>query len=80
MASRAPRKVAPRTSKKKLRLVKVVLQPVFVVDDGKTLAEMTVDPVQIAGADWPSYTERHWPKAVADLEAQVNGAKVEPSQ
>jgi hypothetical protein len=38
-----------------LRLLKVVVQPVFVWDDGDTLREVQVDPVQVAPADWPDY-------------------------
>lgn len=42
----------------RLRLVKVMVQPVFVVDDGKTLTERPAQALPIDAADWPSFPER----------------------
>jgi hypothetical protein len=38
----------------KLRLVKVIIQPVFVIDDGDTLIENVAKPVEVSAALWPN--------------------------
>lgn len=38
-----------------LRLLKVVVQPVFVDDDGESLTEVTGDAVTVAGSQWQSF-------------------------
>jgi hypothetical protein len=43
---------------KRLRLVKVVCQPVFVVDDGESLAEQVAQPIEVGAADWPGIVAR----------------------
>jgi hypothetical protein len=43
---------------KKLRLLKVVCQPVFVLDDGENLTEQAAEPIQVPAADWPAFAER----------------------
>jgi hypothetical protein len=45
----------PRKPKKKLRLVKVVLQPVFVIDDGGSLEENAAEPITVSAAEWADY-------------------------
>ena len=40
--------------KNRLRLLKVIVQPVFVVDDGE-LTEKTVQPVTVPAKEWPEY-------------------------
>lgn len=57
---------------RKLRLVKVVVQPVFVIDDGETLTELPVEPVLVSGAEWATYIETRWPQAVHALEQKIN--------
>lgn len=41
---------------KRLRLLKVVVQPVFVVDDGESLSEMPAAAVMVPAADWSEFT------------------------
>lgn len=43
---------------KRLRLVKVIVQPVFAIDDGEDLTEMVADPIPVAAAAWPDFPER----------------------
>lgn len=62
---------------KRLRLVKVLVQPVIVVDDGETLTEQPVQPIAVEAADWPTFPTRGLPAAIADLEAKLNAEKSE---
>jgi hypothetical protein len=57
---------------KKLRLVKVHVQPVFVVDDGETLADIEHPPLTIPAADWPTYSGDRFPREVADWQARLD--------
>lgn len=43
---------------KRLRLMKVVVQPIFVVDDGETLAEQNTPPIEVTAANWPAFADR----------------------
>lgn len=45
-------------STKKLRLLKVVCQPVFALDDGQSLTEQVPQPIEVSAADWPAFAER----------------------
>lgn len=36
-----------------LRLLKVIIQPVFVEDDGETLTEIAAQPLPVPAKDWP---------------------------
>ncbi len=40
---------------KRLRLLKVMVQPVFVVDDGESLSERPAAPVMVPAAVWPEF-------------------------
>ena len=40
----------------RLRLVKVVVQPVCVWDDGETLVEVTAPPATIQASNWGDYS------------------------
>lgn len=39
----------------RLRLLKVIVQPVFVEDDGENLTERPTDAKAIAAAEWPEF-------------------------
>ncbi|MDQ3740131.1 MAG: hypothetical protein M3389_04220 [Actinomycetota bacterium] len=56
----------------KLRLVKVAVQPHFVLDDGETLREVVTDPVVISAAEWQAYRETGFDEAVAELERRLS--------
>lgn len=62
---------------KRLRLVKVIVQPVFVLDDGDTIQEVEHDPIAIPAADWPAYSNERFPAEVAAWEARINTADAE---
>lgn len=57
---------------KKLRLVKVVVQPVFVLDDGKTLTEMEHPAIVIPPDEWPAYSGERFPRETAEWERRLN--------
>lgn len=57
---------------KRVRVVQVRVVPVLVVDDGETLAPLEVEPVTVSAEDWPTYSTKAWPEAVAKLESQLN--------
>ncbi len=58
----------------KLRLLKVIVQPVFAVDDGETLTESPAEPVVVKPEDWPTYPTTQFVEAVAALQAQLDAA------
>lgn len=51
----------------KARLLKVVVQPVFVIDDGDTLAEQVAQPIEVSAADWPTFATDQFPDMVDAL-------------
>lgn len=48
----------------RLRLVKVVIQPHFVLDDGEHLTEQVAQAVEVTAADWPTYATDRFPEEV----------------
>jgi hypothetical protein len=56
----------------KLRLVKVVVQPVFLLDDGEHLTEVEHPAVAIPAAEWPAYSAVRFPAELAEWEARLN--------
>lgn len=57
---------------KKLRLVKVIVQPVLVLDDGENLQEQTVEPIQVAAENWNDYPAK-MAEEIKRTEAELNG-------
>ena len=55
----------------KLRLLKVVVQAVFVLDDGETLTETTAEPVVVPAHEWPTYPTNGFAHAFEALRKQV---------
>ena len=41
----------------RVRLLKVVVQPVFVADDGDTLTEQVAEPITVAAAGWQDFAD-----------------------
>jgi hypothetical protein len=62
----------------RLRLVKVVVQATFVLDDGDSLTEQLAAPVTVSAAEWPTYASETFPKQVAELEQQMNAGEPAP--
>lgn len=42
----------------KLRLVRVVVHPILMLDDGENLTPFENGPSEIAAADWPGFADR----------------------
>jgi hypothetical protein len=57
---------------RRLRLVKLVVQPMLVLDDGEHLEELTAQPLIITAAELDAFPER-WRALLADQEAELNG-------
>lgn len=45
------------TDNVRARLLKVVVQPVFVIDDGDQLDEVTGAPVSVTGREWRDFAQ-----------------------
>lgn len=65
---------------KRLRLVKVLVQPVFVLDDGDTVSEVDHPAIAIAAADWPTYSGERFPREAAEWEERINAEKPNRAQ
>lgn len=59
---------------RKLRLLKVLVQPVFVIDDGDALTEVQAEAVVVSPEEWPTYPTTGFAQAVENLQAQIDGA------
>lgn len=56
----------------KLRLLKVIVQPVFVLDDGESITEVQHQPVAIPANEWPTYSSERFPREVAEWQARLD--------
>ena len=67
---------AKKAVKKKVRLVKVLVQPIFVIDDGESLLEPPVEDAKIiSAANWPDYSGKQFPAEVKAWEEQLNAVE-----
>lgn len=64
---------------RKLRLLKVIVQPVFVVDDGKQLIEQAADPVVVSPADWPTFATTAFVEGMEQLQTQLEADETQAS-
>jgi hypothetical protein len=58
----------------RLRLLKVVVQPVFVVDDGDQLREQPAQPVTVSPEDWPTFATTTFAEGMQQLQAQLDAS------
>jgi hypothetical protein len=63
----------------KLRLVKVIVQPVFVLDDDENVTEIDHQPVAIPAAEWPSYSGVRFPREVKAWQRRLD-AEAQPKR
>lgn len=57
----------------RLRLLKVLVQPVFVVDDGDSLTERPGNPVEVPASQWRAFGAGSFsPEDIAALQAQID--------
>ena len=53
---------------RRLRLLKVIVQPVFVIDDDEEgLKEVVAEPVAVTAKDWPTYPTSGFVEAFEEL-------------
>jgi hypothetical protein len=67
----------------KLRLVKVQVQPLFVLDDGETITEVEHGATVIPAGEWPTYSSERFPREVKTWQAQLDregGPKSSPNR
>lgn len=57
---------------RKLRLVKVIVQPVFVVDDGENLAEVAHPAVTVPAEEWSDYSDRRFPRELVRWQEKLD--------
>lgn len=57
----------------RLRLVRVHVQPVFILDDGDNLTDVEHPPITIPAAEWPTYSGERFPREVAEWQARIDG-------
>ncbi|MGP0048791.1 MAG: hypothetical protein ACLPZR_08095 [Solirubrobacteraceae bacterium] len=55
-----------------LRLVKVIVQPVFVLDHGTHIEEIEHPAVAIPSQDWPTYSSERFPAEVKAWQSQLD--------
>ena len=56
---------------KQLRLLKVIVQPVFVVDDGEHLTEQLAQPVEVSPSEWPTFATTKFAEGFEQLRATI---------
>lgn len=64
----------------KLRLVQVLVQPVFMLDHGDRLEPLDHQPVAIPGDEWPTYSGERFPREVAAWQAQIDAENTQPNR
>lgn len=57
----------------RLRLLKVIVQPTFVADDGDSLTEVIGQPFEVKGSEWTDAAQNAFaPEQLARLQAQYD--------
>jgi hypothetical protein len=58
----------------KLRLLKVAVQPYFILDHGTHVEELEHPPTVIPANEWPTYSSERFPRELAEWQAQLDGS------
>lgn len=66
--------------KPRLRLVKVVVQPFFVVDDGESITEVEHQPTVIPASEWPTYSSGRFEIEVEEWQSRLDSENEEDSK
>jgi hypothetical protein len=61
----------------KLRLVKIAVQPFFILDDGETITELEHPATVIPASEWPTYSSERFPREVAEWQAKIDAEAAE---
>lgn len=62
----------------KISLLKVIVQPVFVLVDGENVTELEHPAVAIPAAEWPSYSGERFPAEVKAWQKELDAQNTEP--
>lgn len=57
----------------RMRILRWIVQPVVVADDGDELTEIEVQPIAIPNTAWETFITTGWHQAVDELRRQVEG-------
>lgn len=60
----------------KVRLVKVLVQPVFVLDHGTHIEEINHPTVVIPAAEWPTYSSERFPAEIDAWQKQIDAGEL----
>jgi hypothetical protein len=63
---------APQRTTPKLRLIKVLVQPVLVLDDGETIEEVEHPAIVIPADEWPTYSSERFPREIEEWQARLD--------
>jgi hypothetical protein len=66
------------TKKPKLKLLKIVIQPVFVDVAADELAEYPIEPITVPAAEWQTFVDRGLTDAESVVEQHI-AAQTEPT-
>ena len=58
-----------------LRLLKVIVQPIFVLDDGETLTEQAAQPLEVSAGEWPSFPTGRFAESFDALRREVENSE-----
>lgn len=56
----------------KVRLVKVLVQPVFILDHGTHIEEVDHPTTVIPASEWPTYSSERFPREVEEWQARLD--------
>jgi len=58
----------------RVRLLKVLVQPVFALDDGENLDPMPEHRVvEIPASEWPTYSSERFPREMVQMQRDLDG-------
>lgn len=57
---------------KQLRLLKVIVQPVFVIDDGESLSEETGNTLSVPASQWKEFATETFDREVQRIQNDFN--------
>lgn len=77
-AAKATGRATPPKPKRRLRLVKVVVSPVFVLDDGTNITEVSASSATVNGSDWAGWARTAFtPADMARLQRELDTPEAE---
>lgn len=56
----------------RVRVLRFIVQPVLVIDDGEDLDPIDVQPIEVAARDWPTFAAEQWPAMLQQVQSQID--------